>query len=101
MAHIKAGGQVVRGRRIRQTRSPRQAVERVLDVFPLPRPEIPRKPVRELAFLLDLLKRQHTDRQKVQAAVPWYGQVPGRGLSGWEEGALEWGRTDVTKEPKT
>ena len=81
---------------MRRTKSPRQAVERVTSAFPdVGRPELPKRPVQELAFILDLLKRRHADRNLVHEQVRWYGRIPTRGLSGWEEEALEWGRTEV------
>lgn len=80
---------------MRRTKSPRQAVERLQQAFRVASPEIPRKPVRELAFMLDLLRRTHADRSAVQERVRWYGRIPARGLAGWEEEALEWGRINI------
>jgi hypothetical protein len=80
---------------MRYTKSPRTAVERALEAFPdAPRPEKRKRPARELAFLLDALKRQRRERDAVRDAIRWAGLIPARGLSGWEEAALEWGRSE-------
>ena len=64
---------------MRRTKSPRQAVERVLAEFPeVNRPELPKKPVRELAFVLDLLKRAHADRNTGPGAGAVVRTYPGQ-----------------------
>ena len=81
---------------MRRTKSHRQALERALTAFPnVQRCEIAKRPVRELAFVMDLLRRTHADRSTVQERVRWYGRIPARGLAGWEEEALEWGRINI------
>lgn len=80
---------------MRYTKSPRTAAERALEAFPelMPR-ALPKRPARDLAFLLDLLKRQNRERDEVRDAIRWCGRIPARGLSAWEEAALEWGRAE-------
>lgn len=79
---------------MRRVQSPRAAVERLIEKFGVPRPEKQKRPIQELAFMLDLLKRKHADRFQVQDAIRWRGRIPARGLSGWEEEALEWARVE-------
>ena len=84
---------------MRRTKSCRQAIERTRAAFPSAvRPEIPKKPVRELAFMFDSLRRQKVPAADVQVKVRWYGLIPARGVSGWEQEALEWGRIDFHEE---
>ena len=78
----------------RSVASPRTALARLRAAYPGgPAPDKDKRPIKELAFLLDLLKRSHAVTQDdVRQALRWRGAIPARGLSGWEEEALEWGR---------
>ena len=68
---------------MRRTKSCRQAIERTRAAFPgVPERECGKKPVRNLAFMFDVLRRQRVAAEDVRVRVRWYGCIPARGVSG-------------------
>lgn len=70
----------------RNVKSMDLAMERLLALMPNAEPKTRGSKAKRLAFLADLA--MHAGVQAEQ--VGWIGNVPNRGLAGWEDFALRW-----------
>lgn len=78
------------------TTSVHTAINRVKKAFPDVMERAGKKtPARRLAFLFDQLNIMGVDRDVVHEKVRWTGRIPTRGVKGWEEVALRWGRKEA------
>jgi hypothetical protein len=81
---------------MKDTTSVHTAINRLMEAFPdVAKRSGKKTPARRLAFLFDQLRLMGVDQASVHDKVRWTGSIPTRGVKGWEEDALRWGRREA------